>query len=82
MKCHGLELEGTKKDSMVGLDQYGMRFLEYNNSNAQYNSAQAPVTPDRISDLGITDVSWEDNLTEVCYLPSQLTYITPRLCKK
>lgn len=72
VKCHGLELEGTKKDSMVGLDQYGMRFLEYNNSNAQYNSAQAPVTPDRISDLGITDVSWEDNLTE-----ENLFYIVP-----
>ncbi|CAH1417891.1 unnamed protein product [Lactuca virosa] len=72
VKCHGLELEGAKKDSMAGLDQYGMRFLEYNNSNAQYNSAQAPVTPDRISDLGITDVSWEDNLTE-----ENLFYIVP-----
>ncbi|CAI9288354.1 unnamed protein product [Lactuca saligna] len=72
VKCHGLELEGAKKDSMAGLDQYGMRFLEYNSSNAQYNSAQAPVTPDRISDLGITDVSWEDNLTE-----ENLFYIVP-----
>ncbi|XP_024973715.1 chromatin modification-related protein EAF1 B-like isoform X2 [Cynara cardunculus var. scolymus] len=64
VKCQGSELEGLKKDSMLGLRQYGMRFLEYNTSHAQYSSAQAPVTPDRISDLGSIDISWEDNLTE------------------
>ena len=63
-----MELEESKKDCMTGLDEYGKRFLEYNNSSkCQYNLAQAPVTPDRISDLGITDISWEDNLTEVSH---------------
>ncbi|PWA63092.1 HAS subgroup [Artemisia annua] len=64
IKCQGLELEAPKKDSMCGLRQYGMRFMEYNSSNAQYSSTQAPMTPDRISDLGSIDISWEDNLTE------------------
>ncbi|KAI3787897.1 hypothetical protein L2E82_00395 [Cichorium intybus] len=72
VQVKGLELEGSKKDSMVGLHKYGMRFLEYNSSNAQYSSAQAPVTPDRISDLGITHISWEDNLTE-----ENLFYVVP-----
>lgn len=65
MKRHGLELEDPKKDIKLLLRQYGMRFLEYNNSRAQYSSAQAPMTPDRISDLGNVDISWDDNLTEV-----------------
>nr|GEZ62513.1 chromatin modification-related protein EAF1 B-like isoform X1 [Tanacetum cinerariifolium] len=63
-KCQGLELEAPKKDSTLGLRQYGMRFMEHNSSNAQYSSAQAPMTPDRLSDLGSIDISWEDNLTE------------------
>nr|XP_043609211.1 chromatin modification-related protein EAF1 B-like isoform X2 [Erigeron canadensis] len=65
VKCHELKLEGSKTDNLIGLHQYGIRFLEYNSSSqAQYNSAQAPMTPDRISDLGIVDILWEDNLTE------------------
>ncbi|XP_076921762.1 chromatin modification-related protein EAF1 A-like [Bidens hawaiensis] len=64
VKCNGLEFEGSKKDTKLGLHQYGLRFLEYNSSQAQYSSAQAPMTPDRISDLGTIGISWEANLTE------------------
>ncbi|CAH1431916.1 unnamed protein product [Lactuca virosa] len=52
------------KDHGVGIQGYAMRFLEYNSSKAQYNPTEAPVTTDTISDLGIMDLSWEDNLTE------------------
>ncbi|KAL7587536.1 hypothetical protein Lser_V15G38958 [Lactuca serriola] len=52
------------KDHGVGIQGYAMRFLEYNSSKAQYNPTEAPVTTDTLSDLGIMDVSWEDNLTE------------------
>ncbi|KAK9057433.1 hypothetical protein SSX86_022268 [Deinandra increscens subsp. villosa] len=64
VKCHELEFEGPKKDTKLKLHQYGLRFLEYNSSHAQYSSAQAPMTPDRISDLATIGISWEDNLTE------------------
>ncbi|KAI3829832.1 hypothetical protein L1987_03960 [Smallanthus sonchifolius] len=72
VKCHELEFEGHKKDTKLRLHQYGLRFLEYNSSRAQYSSAQAPMTPDRIYDLGIIGISWEDNLTE-----ENLFYIVP-----
>ncbi|MFS7902303.1 putative transcription factor MYB-HB-like family [Helianthus anomalus] len=64
VKCDELEFEGPKKDAKLGLYQYGLRFLEYNSSQAQYSSAQAPRTPDRISDLGTLGIYWDDNLTE------------------
>ncbi|KAI3782887.1 hypothetical protein L2E82_12945 [Cichorium intybus] len=48
------------KDNGNGIQGYARRFLEYNSSKAQYKSTQAPLTPD----LGIMDLSWEDNLTE------------------
>lgn len=64
MKHEESESQFTK-DHGVGIQGYAMRFLEYNSSKAQYNPTEAPVTTDTLSDLGIMDVSWEDNLTEV-----------------
>ncbi|KAL3649297.1 hypothetical protein CASFOL_005700 [Castilleja foliolosa] len=43
---------------------YAVRFLKYNNCNIVYNQAEVPLTPDRVSDIGIIDSSWKANLTE------------------
>ncbi|KAK1420606.1 hypothetical protein QVD17_22328 [Tagetes erecta] len=64
VKCKGPESESVEKEHAVGVQGYAMRFMEFNNSQAQYNATQAPVTHDVLSDLSMLDYSWEDNLTE------------------
>ena len=60
MKCKESESHCLKGDNGTGIQGYAVRFLDYNSSQVQYNTTQAPGTPDSIMDL-----SWEDNLTEV-----------------
>ncbi|GJT09919.1 chromatin modification-related protein EAF1 B-like protein isoform X1 [Tanacetum coccineum] len=64
MKCKGQESHNHIKDHEVGIQRYAMKFVKHNSSEAEHNATQAPVTHDSISDLGIMDHSWEDNLTE------------------
>ncbi|KAI7735698.1 hypothetical protein M8C21_032258 [Ambrosia artemisiifolia] len=64
VKCKGPESHCLEKDNAVGIQGYAMRFMEFNSSQAQCNATQASVSLDIISDLGIMDLSWEDNLTE------------------
>ncbi|KAL8208417.1 hypothetical protein R6Q57_007829 [Mikania cordata] len=64
VKFQGSESHCREKDLSAGIQGYAMRFMEYNSSQAQCNATQAPVTFDTISDLGIMDHLWEDNLTE------------------
>ncbi|KAK4482956.1 hypothetical protein RD792_010129 [Penstemon davidsonii] len=59
-----LEQQG-QKDGAVSVQAYAVRFLKYNNSHIFHDQAVVPLTPDRISDSGILDLSWKDNLTEV-----------------
>lgn len=54
------------KNPSVSVLGYAVRFLKYNSSLSPLQ-AEAPTTPDRISDVGIVEMSWEDHLTEVCY---------------
>ncbi|KAL0390252.1 UNVERIFIED_CONTAM: Chromatin modification-related protein EAF1 B [Sesamum calycinum] len=54
----------SQRDEAVTVKAYAVRFLKYNNSNNVHNQAEVPLTPDRVSDMGIIDLSWEDNLTE------------------
>ncbi|KAI3461860.1 hypothetical protein Pfo_018523 [Paulownia fortunei] len=54
----------SQKDDALSVQAYAVRFLKYNNSNVVHNQADVPMTPDRVSDMGILDLSWEDNLTE------------------
>ncbi|KAL0460468.1 UNVERIFIED_CONTAM: Chromatin modification-related protein EAF1 B [Sesamum latifolium] len=54
----------SQRDEAVAVKAYAVRFLKYNNSNNVHNQAEVPLTPDRVSDMGIIDLSWEDNLTE------------------
>ena len=65
VNCKELELQCLNTDSKQGLQGYAMKFLKYNSTHAQYSAAQMPLTPDLISDVGIIDIAWEDNLTEV-----------------
>ncbi|KAJ0779613.1 putative transcription factor MYB-HB-like family [Helianthus annuus] len=64
VKRKGPESHCNENDHAVGILRYAMRFMEYNSSQAQCNETRSPVTLDIISDLGIMDHSWEDNLTE------------------
>ncbi|XP_055813029.1 chromatin modification-related protein EAF1 B-like isoform X2 [Solanum dulcamara] len=59
-----LELPISRKDHALAIREYAMRFLKYNDSNVRQSLAEAPVTPERVSDGGIVDVPWEDHLEE------------------
>ncbi|XP_057781085.1 chromatin modification-related protein EAF1 B-like isoform X1 [Salvia miltiorrhiza] len=54
----------SQKDDTLPVKAYAVRFLKHNNFNLIDNQAEVPPTPDRVSDTGILDLSWEDNLTE------------------
>ncbi|GAA0155508.1 chromatin/chromatin-binding, or -regulatory protein [Lithospermum erythrorhizon] len=60
------------KDSALTIRQYAVNFLKFNSSCIQPNQAEAPVTPDRNSDLGMVGMSWDDNSTE-----DNLFYLVP-----
>ncbi|KAL8480769.1 hypothetical protein ACS0TY_027345 [Phlomoides rotata] len=62
-------VEGTseldiRKDNTVTIQAYAIRFLKHNTSNVVLNKVEVPLTPDRVSDMGVLDLSWEDNLIE------------------
>ncbi|XP_062078466.1 chromatin modification-related protein EAF1 B-like [Humulus lupulus] len=59
-----LEVQCPGKDVTLALQGYAVRFLKYNSACGLTQKAEAPATPDRISDLGIQDMCWEDHLTE------------------
>lgn len=61
-----LEVQYPKKDVSLTVQGYAVRFLKSNSSLGLHLKAEAPATPDRVSDLGIQEMSWEDHLTEVC----------------
>ncbi|KAG4138937.1 hypothetical protein ERO13_D07G163200v2 [Gossypium hirsutum] len=52
------------KNSKLAIQAYALRFLKYSSSSVSSPQAEAPATPDRISDSGIIDISWDENLTE------------------
>lgn len=54
----------SQRTDILSVQAYAARFLKYNNDNIVHNQAEV-LTPDRASDMGILDLSWEDNLTEV-----------------
>ncbi|KAJ8559375.1 hypothetical protein K7X08_003433 [Anisodus acutangulus] len=63
-KSQKMEFPRPKKDYTTAIRDYAMRFLKYNDSDVPKNQAEAPSTPDRISDWGIIDTSSEDHVTE------------------
>ncbi|THF93881.1 hypothetical protein TEA_018461 [Camellia sinensis var. sinensis] len=61
---HRWSTQGTidaKKEAAYG---YAVMFLKNNTSLVLLGLAEAPATPDRVSDLGIQEMSWKDHLTE------------------
>ncbi|XVF32192.1 hypothetical protein REPUB_Repub17cG0060900 [Reevesia pubescens] len=54
----------TGKNNELAIRAYALRFLKYNNSPVPTLQAEAPATPDRISDTGIVDISWDEHFTE------------------
>ncbi|KAG8387286.1 hypothetical protein BUALT_Bualt02G0005600 [Buddleja alternifolia] len=54
----------SRKDGRPSVQAYAVRFLKYNKPSIFHSQDQVPLTPERISDSGILDLSWEDNLTE------------------
>ena len=59
------ELRCPEKKLALAVRAYAVRFLKTNRSNVPIGQAEAPVTPKRMSDLGLLEMSWEDRLTEV-----------------
>lgn len=54
-----------RKNTPIAVLGYAMRFLKYNSSLGPSLQVLAPTTPDRISDMGIVEISREDHRTEV-----------------
>lgn len=63
--CKELEIQKPVKNIAHAIHGYALRFLKYNSSPVP-SLQEVPATPDRIADLGMMDISWDDHLTEVC----------------
>ncbi|XP_022771460.1 chromatin modification-related protein EAF1 B-like isoform X2 [Durio zibethinus] len=64
MDANKEEKQHTGKNNELAIWAYALRYLKYNSSPVPSLLAEAPATPDRISDLGIMDISWDEYLTE------------------
>ncbi|KAK8688612.1 hypothetical protein V6N13_087366 [Hibiscus sabdariffa] len=56
--------EHPGRPSDCAIRAYALRFLKYSSSPVPALQAEAPATPDRISDVGIKDIPWNEHLTE------------------
>ncbi|XP_044494241.1 chromatin modification-related protein EAF1 B-like isoform X2 [Mangifera indica] len=59
-----LDQQSPRKNITGAIQGYAVRFLKHHSSSVPSLQAEAPATPDRISDLGIMEVSWDDHLAE------------------
>ncbi|KAK9129379.1 hypothetical protein Sjap_009866 [Stephania japonica] len=57
------EKQNTGKNTQVALQGYAARFLKYSGSLDCSIEAEAPVTPDRMFDSGVVDISCEDQFS-------------------
>ncbi|XP_020520493.1 chromatin modification-related protein EAF1 B isoform X1 [Amborella trichopoda] len=55
------------------LQGYALRFLQYHNSQDSSDGAEAPVTPEQVSDAGVLEISWEDQCSD-----ETLFYMVPQ----
>ncbi|KAL4323737.1 hypothetical protein GQ457_11G003600 [Hibiscus cannabinus] len=53
----------TGKNNEFAIWAYALRYLKHNSSLVPSLLAEAPATPDRVSDLGL-EISWDEYLTE------------------
>ncbi|KAJ8899249.1 hypothetical protein K2173_012837 [Erythroxylum novogranatense] len=56
--------EMPTKNFAHAIREYAVRFLKCHSSPVPSVQAEAPATPDRVADLGIMEVSWDDQFTE------------------
>ncbi|RZC00320.1 Chromatin modification-related protein EAF1 A isoform B [Glycine soja] len=59
-----LDGQNPRKQVVFKVHSYALRFLKDSRSLGISSQAEAPTTPDKISDSGIVDMSWDDHLTE------------------
>ncbi|CAL5388008.1 unnamed protein product [Camellia sinensis] len=59
-----LELECPGREFSHAVEGYAVRFLKYNTSFVPVGLAEAPATPDRISDFGILEMSQDNHVKE------------------
>ncbi|KAM7270143.1 hypothetical protein ACFE04_029357 [Oxalis oulophora] len=52
------------KNQVLAVQNYAARFLKSNCYHAPCFQAEAPATPDRMSDLGVVENSWNENVIE------------------
>lgn len=60
-----LDGQNPRKQVALKVHSYALRFLKDSRSQGISSQAEAPTTPDKISDSGIVGMSWDDHLTEV-----------------
>ncbi|KAJ6762641.1 CHROMATIN MODIFICATION-RELATED PROTEIN EAF1 A-RELATED [Salix purpurea] len=68
--CKELEIQKPVKNIAHAIRGYALRFLKYNSSPVPSLQEEVPVTPERIADLGMMDISEYDHLTEFYLLES------------
>ena len=76
--CKELEIQKPVKNIAHAIHGYALRFLKYNSSPVPSHQ-EVPATPDRIADLGMMDISWDDHLTEVC-IPTFFMFLNLLSC--
>ncbi|QCE11560.1 E1A-binding protein [Vigna unguiculata] len=59
-----LDEQNTTKQAAHKVHSYAVRFLKDSRSLGISSQAEAPATPDKVLDLGIVNMSWDDHLTE------------------
>ncbi|XP_019413028.1 PREDICTED: chromatin modification-related protein EAF1 B-like isoform X2 [Lupinus angustifolius] len=59
-----LEGQNHRKNTTLKVHAYALRFLKDSRSRGIPYQAETPTTPNKISDSGTVDMSWEDHLTE------------------
>lgn len=70
-----MEQQYPRKNVTRAIHGYAVRFLKHNSSPILPLQAEAPATPDRISDSGIMELSWDEQLTEVWTKSFYLAYV-------
>lgn len=53
----------SQKDGTLPVHAYAVRFMNYNKSNIVHQD-EGPQTPDRVTDMGIHELSWEESSTD------------------
>ncbi|KAE9622154.1 putative nucleoplasmin ATPase transcription factor MYB-HB-like family [Lupinus albus] len=64
MRSKYIEGQNDRKNTTLKVHAYALRFLKDSRSRGIPYQAETPTTPNKISNSGTVDMSWEDHLTE------------------